>query len=231
MSIFREIRAFLDMFKARYRFLIVFLFLLIIGIAVFVGGRLYKNENASMGFLGAATLVGLIAVRDVTRGNGRAIFSRCHLFLSSPSASMPDDTARTSWTEQLQQVEAAIQSHTHVSNIACPTLTYPIASTQERPHRALRNNLDDIRDADYFVAVIPDWGKTAPTSTLIELGIAITLGKKVAIFLKNGLELPYIIKDETGVLGRNLKPISVKKFDSIEDIITDIRDHGIDIFA
>lgn len=235
MSVFGTTRTFLDFFQARYRFFVIYVIAFGTALAILSSATLFKNEKIVLIYVCAALVFGFIAGRDIVLGNGRAIFSRCRVFLSSPSASLQNDDARGRWTEDLARVRDALAEELGTSKIACPTLSYPIAADQERPTIALRENLDNIRDADYFVAVIPQWGvhspTSAPTSSLIELGIAITYRKKVAIFLRSDLKLPYIIADVDGGLGRNLKPISVKRYTQIEDIITDIQKHQHDIFA
>ena len=94
---------------------------------------------------------------------------------------------------------------------------------------SLEKSIKGVKRAGKFVLIYPNNPKDghAPSSTLIETGIAFALEKPTVVFVRDGVNLPYMLREAPNV---DIKRLRVKtyEYEKIEDIADRVRREGPD---
>lgn len=98
----------------------------------------------------------------------------------------------------------------------------------DQPSVGLLRNVQRIRASTYFILIYP---KLLPTSALVEVGMALALGKRSVWFVQNDAMLPYLLREGGAVGGRaDLPRINIRNYERLNDILTIIDDDPEQLF-
>lgn len=99
------------------------------------------------------------------------------------------------------------------------------ASVFDEADFSMDHDLEGVRDSRWFVLV---WPEKLASSVLVEIGAAIALGKPCVLFVRKGVELPFLLKEITQ---SKLVRANVREFESYEQLAEVIRRNHRQIFA
>lgn len=82
---------------------------------------------------------------------------------------------------------------------------------------SLESNLTEIRNSKCFLFIFPEY---KPSSTLVEVGMALALGMESIWFFRKGEAKPFVLRDGAAASGRGGLPrITVYEYETFEDIL------------
>ncbi len=87
----------------------------------------------------------------------------------------------------------------------------------QTPDVSIREILTHLSNKEYFILIYPE--KNASSSALIETGIAIAQKKKLIIFFKSGVKLPFLLKNIPSAF-HSSKMYEYENYENLKTIIT-----------
>ncbi|WP_052600203.1 hypothetical protein [Aureispira sp. CCB-QB1] len=144
------------------------------------------------------------------------------IFLSAPMGALDKEEYSSLWEEY-------IKLHSTILEVF-PKPKYQICflGKDAKAKEAFDNNilsmrkmLEKIKLLDKFILIYP---KKVASSSLIELGVALALGKQCLVFVKTEEDLPYLLKNQ------HFKNLSVIVYDTTETILSLFKKLGMSIF-
>lgn len=116
---------------------------------------------------------------------------RYDIFVSSPLAALSDDQERLAYQGKLREVRRSLQKCCGFESIFLVAETISVQKEFEAPDVAIRKNLTAIRDSQHFVLI---YMEEAPSSSLVEAGMALALRKPSVFFVADRDRLPFLLR-------------------------------------
>lgn len=108
------------------------------------------------------------------------------------------------------------------SKVICPAAKIPNPESFDGRTKSIMENFTDIKQSECFVLI---YEYSRPSSSLVELGYAIALGKKTVVFYKE--ELPFLIQKA----GENIPHVHTVEFSDYEMIRKEIVRNKMSLFG
>ena len=158
--------------------------------------------------------------------------SRVHqdydLFIAAPMASYRNDRNRIEQREDILKIKGAFTSYCGFTKVFYAGENITTQHEFDEGFRALRKNFKILRRSHRFVMIFPE---KLPSSTLVETGMALALGKKNVWFVRQGVDLPYILRRGGGASEKDDLPmIQIYDYRDTQDIIGQISRYGPQLF-
>lgn len=136
------------------------------------------------------------------------------LYLACPMASLDDDIQYQETQAVTAQVRDAISKYCNIpsNKIYAPAINIDKRDRFDGSEKAISDNFVELKKSEYYVCV---YSKNVPSSIIVEIGYCIALKKNIVVFLKNDVELPYILKGSDQALSF----IKIYRYSCAEDII------------
>lgn len=227
--------------SARFSAFVIAAFLGVFGYIVFTGD---SNERliSLIGILGILILAvvegfrrskefeGKLVLDAPKKGteDGKSIKYAYDLFVAVPMATLKDDTERLEVRKSIVNLIDLIKRRCQLGEIFYAAIKADTEENFDPPALGLKHNVPRIRASKRFLLIYP---QKAPTGALIELGMALGLGKATTIFVKDGVELPYLLRDvSAGQTITDFPSIRTFRFRNFEQLVKMIQDHGVELF-
>lgn len=136
------------------------------------------------------------------------------LYLACPMASLKEDEEYQNAQKDITRVYEAIIKFCKIpkSKIYAPAVKITQQERFDGSEKAIEDNFGIMKQAKYYVCV---YNKNVVSSIIAEIGYCIALNKDIVIFLKNGVELPYLLSNSD----KALNFVKIYEYDDVEDII------------
>lgn len=136
------------------------------------------------------------------------------LYLACPMASLDDDIQYQETQKTTIQVRDAINKFCNIpaDKIYAPAINIDKRDRFDGSEKAISDNFVELKQSEYYVCV---YSKNVPSSIIVEIGYCIALKKKIVVFLKNDVELPYILKGSE----KALSFIKIYRYKCAEEIV------------
>lgn len=143
-------------------------------------------------------------------------FETDYIYLACPMASL-DDHKYEEVQQMTAQVLAAIVSNCRIpkKKIYAPAVGIPEQTEFDGEVKALRENIENLKKAEYYVCLYTD---DVPSSVIAEIGYCVALQKRVVLFVKEDVELPYMLH----AFEISLPFVTVHKYKNTDQIIRTI---------
>ena len=145
---------------------------------------------------------------------------RKSVFVSAPMSSLDANKYK-------QQRDALRSIVDTLKEIGFSSVTCPAAEIDDKEHFdgvpiAIHNNFRNLKQSECYVMVFES---NYASSSLIELGYAIALCKKVVVFYKN--KVPYLLQKA----GENIQHIHTEKFNDFSKIVKELKKSRMSLFG
>lgn len=144
------------------------------------------------------------------------------VFISAPMSALDNDAAIQKNNEQIATLKEAMKDYCNYNNVFYAGTDISSVDEFDPEGVALKSNLAILRESNTFVLV---WPKNLASSVLLEVGMAVALGKPIAMFVHENTPLPYLLK---GV--RSLSNAAFYEYRSIDQIVQHLKKHKKDLF-
>ena len=140
-------------------------------------------------------------------------FETDYVYLACPMASL-DDHKYEEVQHMTAQVQMAISSNCRIprKKIYAPAVDIPKKTKFDGEVKALSENINNLKKAEYYVCLYTD---NVPSSVIAEIGYCVALQKRVVLFVKDNLELPYMLH----AFEISLPFVTVHKYKNTNEII------------
>jgi hypothetical protein len=172
-------------------------------------------------FLGIALLrtksdtITIPAPPDENR-NGEVTRFKYDVFVAAPIDSLTSNEERIHQKASINAVIDCIQKRCKLQNVYFAGEQAIDPKNYDQPSVGLIRNIQRIRASTYFLLIYP---RLLPTSALVEVGMALALGKRSVWFVQKDVQLPYLMKEGAAAGGRaDLPRINIRNYGSVEDI-------------
>ena len=150
------------------------------------------------------------------------------LFVSAPMDALADDGTRVSIRDEVIGILETLKKECALSRVFYAGYQAARSEDFDLPVIALRKNIQRIRASARMMLIYPE---NVPTSCLIEVGMALGLGKPSVWFVKKGVKLPFLMRGVKGSMRiQGVGDLSVYEFDDFPQIVHFIKDHKLDLF-
>lgn len=145
---------------------------------------------------------------------------RKKVFVSAPMSILKEQDYQTQRAGLLKIVD--VLKTIGFSQIVCPAAEIVDTKHFEGKTKAIQKNFRNLKQSDSFVLI---YSKSKATSSLVELGYAIALCKKIVVFYRN--EIPYLIEKA----GENIPHIRLQKYRTYDDILKEFDSNKQALFS
>ncbi len=143
------------------------------------------------------------------------IFMPNSLFVSTPMSSFPVSTDLIENNKIIELALAALESNFDLSTINCPAKNITSQDDFNDKESAIVDDLIKLQQSEFFLCIYP--ARTV-SSVLVEIGYAISKGKKSIIIVKSRKDLPYLLQEADRSIN-NLKIYEVEDLQTINKFI------------
>ena len=190
--------------------LMVAILALVIGAIVYLEARKTQEAEAS-----AAAPAGPTIVRDI--------------FISAPMAAYGDDGEVKRHREAILKIKDALRQCCAMDDAFYAGLDISASGQFESEDIAFRKNWKALRESARFVMI---WPERLPSSSLVEAGMAIALGKDCVFFVRDRKHLPFLLRGAPGASRQDgLPSVKIYEYDDFDDIVTRMKNDGKAIFS
>lgn len=147
--------------------------------------------------------------------------NRKTVFISAPMNAIGSNDEYSIQRENLIEVVNALKK-IGFEKIICPAKDIKNKECFDGKRKAIKNNFRNLKQVDSFVMI---YNTLCPSSSLVELGYAIALCKKIVVFYREGL--PYLIENA----GEAIQHIQTIHFKEYSDIVKEIRSNEMALFV
>lgn len=140
-------------------------------------------------------------------------FETDYVYLACPMASL-DDHEYEEVQRMTAQVQMAISANCRIpkKKIYAPAVGIPEKTEFDGEVKALGENIKNLKKAEYYVCLYTD---NVPSSVIAEIGYCVALQKRVVLFVKEDIELPYMLH----AFEISLPFVTVHKYKNTNEII------------
>ena len=166
--------------------------LVMLAITCLFGILVYKLERAALRISDALVL----PVRKEETVDGKAVRYDYDLYVATAMAAI-DDAGLKKRTADLEKIVGAICENRGNDDVRifCAGVKIKQRSAFDDPAIALTGNVKRMRASRYLALF---YFENIATSALIEVGMALSLGKESVWFVKEGVELPFLMRAPPG---------------------------------
>lgn len=188
--------------------LMVAILALVIGAIVFLEARKGKEDEVA-----AAAAIPIL--RDI--------------FISAPMAAYGDDGEVKRHREAILEIKEALRQCCGMDDAFYAGLDISASEQFESEDIAFRKNWKALRESARFVMI---WPEKLPSSSLVEAGMAIALGKDCVFFVRDDKHLPFLLRGAPGASRYDgLPSVKVYEYEDFDDIVTRMKNDGQAIFS
>lgn len=150
------------------------------------------------------------------------------VFVAAPIDALLSDDERSQQRDAINAVIDCIKKRCKFQNIYFAGEQAVDQKHYDQPSVGLLRNVQRIRASTYFMLIYP---KQLPTSALVEVGMALALGKRSVWFVQKNATLPYLLREGGAVGGRaDLPRINTRNYEKLEDVPKIIDDDPEQLF-
>lgn len=153
---------------------------------------------------------------------GRLYIERGSVFVSAPMSSFESKKSYKKLRKVAERVAEEFESHGYKSFFGGRGVRYRSEETSSIKFPS--ENFERLKHAECFVLLYP---AALPSSALIELGYALALNKKIAVFAERGADLPLVLKG----LSVPLPNLHKHEVDRIADTVEVVHQNGSFVFG
>lgn len=142
---------------------------------------------------------------------------RYDAFIAAPMAGFTDDASaayQRSRADVLRLIRV-LKEHTRARTVFYAGEKLPSLKSFETADLSLEQDLQALRSSDCLIFIYP---ARIVTSALVEVGVAIGLKKPIFIHVLDGVELPFLLKQEEGPASTH-GPIHIYRYANFSDIL------------
>ena len=188
-------------------------------IAAFLLQREYKKTEGKV----------VVDAPKSERIGGQVVRLDYELFVAAPMASLEDDDAIVAYRNNVIDVLGRIKQMCKFEEVFYAGYEADKSANFDAPAVALKKNVQRMRASKRFMLI---YSENVPTSALVEVGMALGLGKPSVWFVKTGLRLPYLMRGAQGAAYiENFPPIAVYEFKDFDQIKHYVQTNGLDLFV
>lgn len=138
------------------------------------------------------------------------------VFISTPMASLDDDVAFREQRTAVMGIKDALRLHCDLEPTFYAGTDIKSVKGFEMEDLALRLNFQALKESDKFIMIYP---ARLPSSMLVEVGMALAMGKDSVWFVKKNADLPYLLRDGANASHQDGLPIiRVYEYSTLKDI-------------
>jgi hypothetical protein len=139
-------------------------------------------------------------------------------FVAAPIDALMTEAERATQRSEILSVVDCLKKKCKFQNIYYAGEQAKDPASYDQPSEGLLQNVQRIRASTYFILIYP---QLLPTSALVEVGMALALGKRSVWFIQKEAKLPYLLREGGAVGGRaDLPRINVRNYAELKDILT-----------
>ena len=152
------------------------------------------------------------------------------VFVSAPMAAYSDNEAIERQREDFNQIRAALRRRCKFERCFYAGVDMRNSEEFEKPHLALRSNIQKLRASRYFIMLYPE---RMASSILVEAGMAIALGIPSIWFVRDAEDLPFLLRNASQAesAAANIPKVRIYKGESASEIVHALETHGADLFT
>ncbi len=144
------------------------------------------------------------------------IFEPNSLFISTPMSSFPTNEGLIENNRIIELVLQSLGTNFNLSTVHCPAKSIISEDGFNDKETAIVEDLRKLQQSEYFLCIYPI---RSISSVLVEIGYAISKGKKSIIIVKDRSDLPYLLQEADKSVN-NLKIYELKDFNTIGKFIS-----------
>lgn len=161
--------------------------------------------------------------------NGRTQRLDYDIFIATAMAAVHEDSALEEKIDHIDAIVRELRSATSKDlRIFYATAQVRSRADFEDPAVALKNIVLRMRASKYLALIYAEY---VPTSALIEVGMALSLDKPSVWFLKQGVQVPYLMKGAFSNLVKELPTVRVVEFTDFDDLSRKIKAAAKEYFS
>lgn len=141
------------------------------------------------------------------------------IYVSTPMSSLSEHEYKKH-RENLQSIVSQLETF-QFDKIVCPIIYSKTPASFDGQKKTTKAVFSQIKEAECFLVILPH---TDRSSSLVELGSAISLTKRTVIFYRDSL--PFVIEKA----GSTIEHVTAYKYNDVNDIIHILQREGKDIF-
>lgn len=152
------------------------------------------------------------------------------VFISAPMAAYADDDAIERQQQDFNQIRAALRRRCQFERCFYAGVDMRNSEEFDKPHLALRSNLQKLRASRYFIMLYPE---RMASSILVEAGMAIALGIPSIWFVRNAEDLPFLLRNanQAESVVAMIPKVRIYTGESATEIVQALETHGVDLFT
>jgi len=140
------------------------------------------------------------------------------VFLAAPMESHSSSTKYKATRRNVLDLKACLITDCSVNSVYFAGENIKSNSGFDDESLSLEMNLREIKNSKCFMLIFPEY---KPSSTLVEVGMALALGMESIWFFKRGITRPFVLRDGADASNRgDLPRITVYEFDDYNEIET-----------
>ena len=145
-------------------------------------------------------------------------------FISAPMETSLDGNGNVIGRDQIMDIRRHLEDVCRFNNIFYASADKTSKKDFDTNSVALSENFQALKTSRRHIFVFPE---SKPSSTLVEVGVALALGIPSFWFVKKGVKLPFLLEQawQNSSLASELPKIVVHRYASTDDILRFISDH------